>query len=75
MSRYSLVFDIFRWAVVFFNAGVALHLWFNLRNKPQAMFCCGVALYLTDLFPLMVSGLVLVPGFFLMLRQQGANSR
>lgn len=74
MSHYS--FDIFRWAVVFFNVGVALHLWFNLRNKPQAMFCCATALYLTDLFPLREVGMVLlIPGFFLMLRQRGASSR
>ncbi len=74
MSHYA--WDIFTWAVVIFNAGLALHLWFNLRNKPQAMFCCATALYLTDLFPLREAGMVLLPpALFLLLRQRGATSR
>ena len=59
MSDYS-TFDIFRWAVIAFNAGCALYAWFKLKNKPLAMLSAGSALALSRPIPLVIAGLVLM---------------
>jgi hypothetical protein len=48
------------WVYVFFSAGYALYAWFNLRDKPLAIFSGGVALtFSSDLWPVMLVGIAM----------------